>query len=223
MKIFTEIEELLGKKTYRDNRLERLRERFNSAQIKFFTVEFINETRETCDCILVKKEKSLDLIVEDIEGAESLLEKGGEKNLINKSLEILNRERFLFQELEARDLDLIKNYGFVTAKPIIIWEEGDLSFFWEEIFKKTSSIFFFTVNKNEARACLLKKGENILAAAGKIHSDLARGFIKGEVYNVKDLDSFKNLDEAKQRGILKIVDRDYIMEDADVINIKFKC
>ena len=62
----------------------------------------------------------------------------------------------------------------------------------------------------------------MLDAASKIHTDLARGFIKAEVVNSKELDSFHNIQEAKAKGILKIVDRDYIVQDGDIIYIRFK-
>ena len=67
----------------------------------------------------------------------------------------------------------------------------------------------------------MKKGEIVLEAAGKIHSDLKRGFIKAEVVNCKDLDNFFNMAEAKAKGLVKLVDRDYVMRENDIIEIRF--
>jgi hypothetical protein len=223
VKIFTKIEELLGKKSYRDQRLEKLKERFNPKKITFFSVEFTNQNREICKAIVIKREETLDLIVEDLEKAENLLQKIENKEIIKKVYNILNKEEFLFQRLGKEEIESLKNYSFITIKPIIFWDNNKDTFsLLEEIFQYTKNIFFFTVNKNEARAWLIEKGSSIFSAASKIHTDLAKGFIRAEVYNIKDLDSFKNLSEAQQRGILKIVDKNYVIEDGDVINIKFK-
>lgn len=223
MKIFTFKEELLGKTVYKDARLQKLKERFNPPKITYYTVEFTNQNRESCHCLLVDEEQLLDLIVEDMEKAEILLTKAENKDLIQKALAIFERSKPLFFSLTEEEKGLLKNYNFITLKPIVSIEDDiDILSLLEKIFKATSSIFFFTVNKNEARAWLIPEEADILQSAGKIHTDLARGFIRGEVYNIKDLDSFKNPEDARQRGILKIVDKNYVVRDGDVINIKFK-
>jgi ribosome-interacting GTPase 1 len=221
MKVFTDIAELLGKKTFQDPRLQKLKERFDSAKLTFYTVEFMNERREICDCIVAEEEKTLDFIVEDLEKAEALGVKPQNQAVAARALEALNKSKFLCDELSVEDLNSIKEYAFITAKPIVIWRNQQILPLCEEIFKKASSIFFFTAGKKEARAWIIKKDTDIVAAAGKIHTDLARGFIRAEIYNVKDLESFKNLEEAKQKGILKVVDRGYIVQDGDVLDIKF--
>ncbi|HIE35919.1 MAG TPA: DUF933 domain-containing protein [Candidatus Omnitrophica bacterium] len=222
MRVFTQIEELLGKKKFLDSCLEKLKERFNPKKVTFYTVDFINEDKEKCDCIVIEKNKVLDLIVEDLEKAESILENLEDKQIIKKVCDILNQGKLIFDELREEELNSLKNYSFLTAKPIVFWQNQDVFSLLKEIFSRTRNIFFFTVNKNEARAHLAKEKTTVLEAASKIHTDLARGFIKAEVYNIKDLDKFKNPQDAQQKGILKIVDRDYLIEDGDVINIRFK-
>jgi ribosome-binding ATPase YchF (GTP1/OBG family) len=221
MKVFTEIDVLLGKKVFRDGRLEKLKERFSPQRITFFSIEFTNKERETSQCIVVSEDKVLDLIVEDMEKVEALLNKEGNKEIIRQVYEVLNKEKLICNEFSEEDISSIKDYSFLTAKPIVIWQDKELNDLFRDIFQRTSSIFFFTVNDKEGKAWLIKRGSNILTAASKIHSDLAKGFIRGEVYNIRELDNFKNFNEAKQKGILKVVDRDYIVEDGDVINIKF--
>ena len=68
MKIFTENQDLLGKKAYHDIRLEKLKERFNPPKITFISVEFTNENKEGCLCIVAAKGAVLDFIVEDVKG-----------------------------------------------------------------------------------------------------------------------------------------------------------
>lgn len=223
MKVFTFKEELLGKTIYKDPRLQKLKERFNPPKITYYTVEFTNQNRESCDCFLMDEEELLDLIVEDIGRAEALLSKVDNKEIIQKVLNLLEESKPLFSSLREEEKQFLKNYNFITLKPVVYLKDNmDTLSLLEKIFKATSSIFFFTVNRKEARAWLIPQGWDILQSAGKIHSDLARGFIRGEVYNIKDLDKFKNPQDAQAKGLLKIVDKNYVVRDGDVINIKFK-
>jgi len=91
----------------------------------------------------------------------------------------------------------------------------------EKLISKAGILLFFTAGKKEVHVWNVDKGESILEAAGKIHSDLKRGFIKAEITNCKDLDSFFNMAEARSRGLVKIVDRDYIVEEGDIVDIRF--
>mgnify|MGYP001617480573 CR=1 FL=1 len=67
----------------------------------------------------------------------------------------------------------------------------------------------------------LPRGETALAAAGKIHSDIARGFIKAEVISLQDLKALGSLKEAKTHGKLHLVGKDYIVQDGDIITFRF--
>ncbi len=82
-------------------------------------------------------------------------------------------------------------------------------------------ITFFTCGPKEVHAWPIKKGLTVRAAAGEIHSDLERGFICAEVFNCKDL--FEAGSEAKLRttGKLRTEGQDYIVQDGDILNIKF--
>ena len=87
-------------------------------------------------------------------------------------------------------------------------------------YKALNLITFFTIAKRkEARAWTLKKGSSILEAAGKIHSDFLK-FAKAEVINWKKLVEIGSWQKAKERGELKIVGKNYIVEDGDVIEFK---
>lgn len=82
-------------------------------------------------------------------------------------------------------------------------------------------ITFFTCGPKEAHAWSLRKGLVVQKAAGEIHSDLERGFICAEVYNCEDL--FKGGTEAQLRstGKIRTEGKDYIVQDGDLLNIKF--
>ena len=82
-------------------------------------------------------------------------------------------------------------------------------------------ISFFTVGPKEARAWTLREGASALEAAGKVHSDIARGFIRAEVIGWPDLVACGSSAEAQKRGLLRVEGRDYIVQDGDVLNIRF--
>ena len=83
-------------------------------------------------------------------------------------------------------------------------------------------ITFFTANENEARAWTVKRGTSVLEAAGKIHTDMQKGFIKAEVISFEELDKIGSLSLARERGLLRIEGRDYEVKDGDLIYIRFK-
>ena len=218
MKIFTFQDSLLGKKEYKDIRLEKLREKFKSAKVSFYRAEFTNEDIFSCDCVLIRKDKLLDLIIEDMEKIESLWGRVEEK-ILKKVYQTLEEGKPLAGNLTEEEINQLKSYNLVTLRPVVFLKE---KFLWEDIFKAMHLIFFFTANKNEARAYCVREGTDIVSCAAKIHTDLAKGFIRAEVFNCQDLDKFSNIEEARSKGLLKTVGKDYIVNDGDVINIKFK-
>jgi hypothetical protein len=80
---------------------------------------------------------------------------------------------------------------------------------------------FFTVGEDEVRAWNVAAGSSAVEAAGKIHSDLARGFIRAEVVGGEDLLAAGGLAPAKARNLLRLEGKDYVVKDGDVLNIRF--
>ena len=67
----------------------------------------------------------------------------------------------------------------------------------------------------------VKEDSDIVTCAAKIHSDLARGFIKAEIVSYEDLIKVYNWQEARTRGLVKLVDRDHTIRAGDIIEIRF--
>ena len=83
-------------------------------------------------------------------------------------------------------------------------------------------ITFYTVKGEESKAWLIKKGSTAYEAAGKIHSDIQRGFIKAEVVNFKGLTTCDfDMNNVKSKGLLKLEGKEYIVEDGDIIYFRF--
>jgi len=82
-------------------------------------------------------------------------------------------------------------------------------------------ITFFTVGPDEVRAWTIKKGETALEAAGTIHSDLARGFIRAECFAYDDLIEHGSEKHLKEKGLIRLEGKTYITKDGDILNIRF--
>ena len=82
-------------------------------------------------------------------------------------------------------------------------------------------ITFFTAGPMETRAWTIIKGTAAPQAAGKIHTDMCRGFIRMEVVSYEDMLEYKGWNNAKAAGKLRIEGKDYIVQDGDVIHVRF--
>ncbi len=80
---------------------------------------------------------------------------------------------------------------------------------------------FLTSGEDETRAWTIKKGTKAPQAAGKIHSDIERGFIRAEVINYKDLLDCKSMTTAKEKGLVRLEGKEYVVQDGDVILFRF--
>jgi len=95
----------------------------------------------------------------------------------------------------------------------------------EEVVRRLSDelglISFFTAGEKETRAWTLRRGENALAAAATIHSDIARGFIRCEVIRWDDLVRAGSHAEAARAGLQRLEGKTYEVQDGDVLNVRF--
>ena len=121
-------------------------------------------------------------------------------------------------EEEIASLDTQDKKDFLELEGI---EEPALN----KIIKKGYEILgldtFFTAGPNELRAWTLKRGSLAPQAAGRIHTDFERGFIKAEIISFKDYISFGGEAGSKENGKLKLEGKDYIFKDGDIAHFKF--
>jgi GTP-binding protein YchF len=109
--------------------------------------------------------------------------------------------------------DEIQEFGITPLRQLIT----------EFIRKIADLVIFFTgFEGKELRSWIAKKGINIFEAAGMIHSDMQKGFISAEVAKFEEYKNCLSDEEAYKKGIFKTVGKDYIIEDGDIIRIKFK-
>ncbi len=82
-------------------------------------------------------------------------------------------------------------------------------------------VSFLTVGEDEVRAWSIKKGSDAVEAAHKIHTDIARGFIRAETVAYNDLHAAGEMKGAKGAGKVRLEGKTYIVQDGDVINFRF--
>jgi ribosome-binding ATPase YchF (GTP1/OBG family) len=80
---------------------------------------------------------------------------------------------------------------------------------------------FFTAGGKETRAWTYKKGTKAPQAAGIIHSDFERGFIRAEIMAFADLDKYETPAAVKEAGKLRLEGKDYVMQDGDIVEFRF--
>jgi GTP-binding protein YchF len=99
--------------------------------------------------------------------------------------------------------------------------EDGLSLVIRASYELLGLVSFFTVGPDEVRAWTLRRGQTAVDAAGEIHTDLARGFIRAEVIGWRTLLEAGGTAGARSRGILKLEGRDYVVQDGDCLEIRF--
>ncbi|MBT9134941.1 MAG: Ribosome-binding ATPase YchF [Firmicutes bacterium] len=82
-------------------------------------------------------------------------------------------------------------------------------------------ISFFTVGEDEVRAWTVRQGTTAKQAAGKVHSDLERGFIRAEAMRYHDLETYGGAAKLKEKGLVSLEGKDYVVSDGDILSIRF--
>lgn len=82
-------------------------------------------------------------------------------------------------------------------------------------------ISFFTVGEDEVRAWTIRRGDTAPRAAGRIHSDLERGFIRAEVMHYDDFVALGSESKARHEGKLRLEGKEYVVRDGDILNVRF--
>ena len=88
-------------------------------------------------------------------------------------------------------------------------------------YKKLNLVSFFTVGEDEVRAWTVKNGSTARKAAGKIHSDIERGFIRAEIFHYDHLAELGNAARVREAGHFRLEGKDYLIRDGDIINFRF--
>ena len=123
-------------------------------------------------------------------------------------------------ELEAEISSLDKEEKEMFLSDIGV-DEGGLDLLIQRSYDLLGLMSFLTAGKPEVRAWTIKKGTKAPKAAGKIHSDIERGFIRAEVVSFDDLMALGSMQAAKENGKIRSEGKDYIMQDGDIVLFRF--
>ncbi len=132
---------------------------------------------------------------------------------------LLEAEMCAEVEMEVSQLSDEEEVEFLESMGI---EEPARNVLIRECYQALGLISFITAGEPEVRAWTLKQGARAVEAAGTIHSDLARGFIRAEIANFREVEAAGSWEAAKQKGIVQLQGKDYIIADGDVLYIRFK-
>ncbi|GAI09668.1 unnamed protein product, partial [marine sediment metagenome] len=122
-------------------------------------------------------------------------------------------------ELELKDLSQEERMEFLRELKI---RETGIDRLIKEVYRKLNLITFFTVSGGkEAKAWPVERGITASQAAGKVHSDMEKGFVKSDIIPVSELLTIGSMKQAREKGRVRIEGRDYLVGDGDVIHFRF--
>lgn len=232
MKIgFTGLDLPEGKVKYQDEHLAALQAKDNPKKVSPFFAEFIRGEFVHVDAVAVAPDKLLDILILDMEKIETRLGRlaegaaaeAAEKELLQKCLAAVEAETPLcdvsFSE-EAKKL--LRAAALPSFKPVVrLAPETDPNTVIARVLEKSGLMFFYTTGPKESHAWLVPKDTDIVTCAAKIHSDLARGFIKGDVVSFTDYMECHSFNDCRSKGRVRMVDRDYAVQPNEIIEIRF--
>lgn len=218
-----------GKHNVKDPRLDEVDKITKAKKKTYVQVEVVgDEGILEADAILASKDSRTDLVLRDLEFVENRLaraEAAEEKVVLNKLKAALEKEQFITQAaLSDEEKKLIAGYTLVTNKAVVLADAAELEN-KDTLLAKTLAeagfFSFFTTGEKETRAWLIKKGTSAWEAAGAIHSDIQKGFIRAEIISFNDFIASGGETQAKQAGKQRLEQKDYVMQECDLTNFRF--
>lgn len=217
-----------GNHHLRDPRLDQADKLVEAQKKTYAQVELVTEKElATVDAILVAKESLGDLLTRDLDFIETRLSRDpapAERAVLEKLAEGLMNEQAVGRAgLTALELQAISAHGFVTSKPVVVAGEADLQnpdSLYLRAFAEAGWISFLTVGGKENRAWPIRAGSTAWEAAGSIHTDIQKGFIRAEIISFADFVAAGGETEAKRAGKQRLELKEYVMQDYDLVNFR---
>ena len=218
-----------GKVKYDDPVVTELTAKFDPKKVSPYFFEFFPNDFDKSDAIVIANDTVLDLLILDLEKLENRMERLPKDSpdipLLKRCVGFLEEEKPLCDmEMSDDERPIIAELAPLSFKPTLMVDSSeaeDVNALIEKIMEKAGVMFFYTAGKPEVHAWFVHRGSDIVTCAGKIHSDLARGFIKGEVMSYEGYREAHNLNDARTKGLTRLVDRDYVVQPGEVIEIRF--
>ena len=219
----------LGKHNIKDPRLDQV-DKLVEAQKKTYAQADVVEEKEmiTADAILTTQSALSDLLMKDLDAVETRMGRDAsdaEKAVLQKLADTLISEKPVSAVgLSADELKTISAHNFYSNKPVIVAEDAELAntdALLVRAFKESGYISFLTVGGKENRAWPIRNGTTAWEAAGTIHTDIQKGFIRAEIISFTDVIEGGGETGAKRAGKQRLELKTYVMQDYDVVNFRF--
>jgi hypothetical protein len=218
-----------GKHNLKDPRLDQADKLVEAAKKVYAQVDVIGEEAWIdADAILAMVDNKADLILKDLEFVETRLGRDpqpAERAALEQIKSLLENERFVFNSaLAPEDLAAVAAHSFCTGKPITVAAKEELESpdtLLLRTFQEAGYICFLTVGGKENRAWPIRKGLNAWEAAGSVHTDMQKGFIRAEIISFADFLACGGESQAKRAGKQRLETKQYVMQDYDLANFRF--
>jgi hypothetical protein len=218
-----------GKQNLKDSRLDEVDAITKAKKKTYIQVELVGQDAALeADAILVSAEAKADVVLQDLEFVESRASRAAdeiEKALLEKMKAGLEKETLVFQlALTPDEKKLAATYSMLSTRPVAVAQPGDtedLNALLLRAYKQAGYMSFFTTGEKETRAWSIHNGATAWEAAGVIHSDIQRGFIRAEIIPFADFISCGGEQKAKQANKQRLEQKEYVMQDADLANFRF--
>lgn len=220
-----------GKHNLIDPRLDLIKQAAQSAKKAYLQAEVYTDFPQLRECsgIISTKDKLADLILTDLEFVEKRLVSAGEEQeralLIRFKAQLESEQPAAGLAISEEEKPFAAGYSLLTFRPVYLagpQDAQDLEKFLACAYKFFGYILFFTANEKEARSWSIKKGTCAWEAAGLIHSDIQKGFIRAEVIAFADLTNDGGINQARANNHLRLEGKEYIVCDGDLIKFRFQ-
>lgn len=151
------------------------------------------------------------LIADDYPAKEELIEQS--KNVNTPVVQLCIKSELEIAKLELEDREMFLEDLGIT--------ESGVDKLSRTTYEYLGLISFLTAGHDEVRAWTINKETIARKAAGKIHSDIEKGFIRAEVCKFRHLKEYGSMQKAKEKGLVTLEGKEYIVEDGDIINFRF--
>ena len=216
-----------GKIKYNDGIFVGLVEKFQPAKVSPYYFELLPDDYEAADVIAIANEYVLDLLILDMEKIENRLprtEDQSELTVLKKcQAQLEDMKPVCDLPLDDTERAIVKALNLVSFTPTLVCQDTSpaANNVCRDGMEKAGKMFFYTVGKQEVHAWLVEKDTDAATCAGKIHSDLARGFIKAELVSCEDMMTAHSMHDARSKKLTKLVDRDHAVPKNSILDIHF--
>jgi ribosome-binding ATPase YchF (GTP1/OBG family) len=219
----------LGKHNVKDARLDQTHQLVEADKKTYVQVDIASDAEvATADALAVSASGRLDVILQDLEFVENRLERDPpepEKSVLNKIKTALESEKLVSAAgLTPEELQAVAAHAFLTTKPVVVAEAADVGKYDEflvRVLAESGYISYLTVGGLENRAWLIRKGMTAQEAAGVIHTDIQKGFIRAEIISFADFIAAGGETQAKHANKLRLEPKQYVVQDYDLVNFRF--